>query len=300
MTRSPVSALLLLLAPLAWATPAPTYVSKQYPQEFYTGGVHTPSSVAFMRSAPRRTFVTAPAPVPSKYTMRGKTGQIENQGQCGSCWDFSLTSTLRGTWMMAGKDPGRLSFNYLLKCNSKGYSCWGGSMDAADDFVSPKGAPKYGADGEYDGSSYGCQQEPVAASATQYFMLGPKGENPSFKDIAYVVGVLHRPVSVFMEADSTFQSYVKGIYNGCPSGSSDGGNHLVVIEGYDCESSVDKAGNCVFDKNGNLPAGVGIYDVRNSWGSTWGEKGYVRMKATDDNGARCNAVASYALYYEVK
>jgi C1A family cysteine protease len=285
----------------AWgARPEPTYVSKSYPETFATGLIHSQSSEAFLRAAPRKSFVSEKTSIPATFSMKGKTGQIENQGSCGSCWDFSLTSALRGTWAMAGKDSGRLSLNYLLNCNSQGYGCWGGSFDAADAFQSPKGAPKYGVDGEYTGSIGSCVEATPVASAIQYYMIGTDGANPSFKDIAYVVGVLHRPVSIMITADSTLQAYAGGVYNGCSPGDSNGGNHLVVIEGYDCESSVDKSGQCVFDKDGNLPAGVGLFIVRNSWGKSWGDNGYLITKATDENGERCNGIATYALYFEVK
>lgn len=284
-----------------WAdSSAPTYISKSYPRIFATGVIHSASSENFLRTAPRKYFVGKKTPIPASYSMKGQTGKIEDQGSCGSCWDFSLTSALRGTWIMAGKDSGRLSFNYLLNCNSLGYGCWGGSFDAAADLQSPKGAPKYGSDGPYTGSAGECLSKPAAASASQYYMIGKDGADPSFKDIAYVLGVLHRPVSIMITADSTLQSYAGGIYNGCTPGDANGGNHLVVIEGYDCESNVDKSGNCVFDKNGNLPPGVGLYVVRNSWSKSWGDHGYFTTKVTDRNGQRCNGIATYALYYEVK
>jgi C1A family cysteine protease len=274
------------------------YTVKDYGEEFATGLLEKSAHDLAVENAIPRTVTTGNEIVPGSYSLRGKAGPVENQGACGSCWDFSLTSVLRGTEIMAGKDPGRLSFNYLLNCDSQMYGCNGGTFSAASYLVDPRGAPAYGSDGTYTARQGSCVQRPPVASAIHYHMLGVAGRNPSFRDIAYVVGVLHRPVSVDVYADSKWQSYGGGTYNGCRQVSST--NHMVAIEGYDCESSVDGTGSCVFDQDGNLPAGVGKWIIRNSWGTSWGDRGYITTKATDRNGMRCNGVASSALYFDVK
>lgn len=210
--------------------------------------------------------------------------------------------------MSKGKDPGRLSFNYLLNCSTEMQGCDGGDFSAAALFLSPNGAPAYGTDGGgYTESQSKCQAAPAVASAVTYRFLGndggefPNAPEPSFQDIAYVIGVLHQPVSTDIAADDTFEAYAGGVYNGCSDNEEKDINHMVVIEGYDCGDSVDKNGNCVFDAQGNLPKGVGRWLVRNSWGTDWGDRGYITMLATDPaTGKRCNAVASDALYFDVK
>jgi C1A family cysteine protease len=291
--------LLASFSNFAKASDTPTYISKKYETKHSRGFIQSESSHRFLLAAPRTSFVGAKTSFPASYSLRGQAGPVENQGKCGSCWDFSLTTVLRGTWIMAGKDPGRLSFNYLLNCDNVDQGCDGGDFSAADFFVNPKGVPLYGSDGNYVGKSSACNPQPVAASTANYHMLGANGENPSFKDIAYVVGILHRPVSIDIAADDTWEGYGGGVYNRCSDEDPNDINHMVAIEGYDCGTNVDKDGNCIFDGNGNLPAGVGTWLVRNSWGTDWGDKGYITMKATDSNGARCNAVATDALYYDL-
>ena len=287
-----------------------TYSVHHHPIRHATGLVRTHQSARFIAESPRKSFGDATTPVPGKFSMRGKAGPVEDQGQCGSCWDFSLTSVLRGSLVMANKDPGRLSFNFLLNCATEMFGCNGGDFSAASHLIGLdsshlKGAPLYGSDGDYTATDGQCVSKPAAGSAAQYYFIGndmgtfPQGMAPSFKDIAYVVGVLHKPLSIGVAVDDTWESYGGGVYNGCSSNNPATINHMVSIEGYDCETSVDSTGNCVFDAKGNLPPGVGTWVIRNSWGPTWGDGGYMISKATSTNGDRCNAVASDALYYDL-
>jgi C1A family cysteine protease len=223
--------------------------------------------------------------IPNSYSLQPTASPVENQGNCGSCYDFSLIETLRDSFP---NDPGRLSFMYLLNCAKDMSGCNGGSFEAATHLVKPSGPPSWSFQ-PYTGVQSTCKKGPVAASSVAYHMLGGN-HGPSVKDIAYVIGVLHRPVSTEVAADDNFEAYPGGTYSDCTSQQID---HMVVIEGYDCQ------GPCNFDANGNLPPGKGTYLVRNSWGSDWGLGGYIRMLITDTDGTRCNAIATEALYFDV-
>lgn len=299
---SAVSLISLMMSGLpaeAQSKDIPTYVAKEYKTEFFTGYIQSQETMELMDQTEKKSFNDSGEIIPGRYSMRTVAGPVENQGQCGSCWDFSLTTVLRGTWIMAGEDPGRLSFNYLLNCSKVTMGCKGGNFFAAKYFADPKGAPAYGSDGPYIQKHGECLDAPPLASSVNYHLLGKFWTNPSFKDIAHVVGVLHRPVSADVAVDPHWRSYKSGVYNGCSAETPFSLNHMVAIEGYDCESSVDANGNCVFDANGNLPPGVGLWIIRNSWGTKWGDHGYITTKATDRNGVRCNSVAFDALYYDI-
>lgn len=289
----------LFLSVGAFASQGPKlYVSKNYGTRHAMGFTRDAKALSFLETAPRQVFRDADGPVPGSFSMEGLAGPVEDQGQCGSCWDFALTTTLRGTWMMGGHDTGELSFNYLLNCATDQQGCDGGDFTAAAWLLLPKGAPKSGSDGFYSEEQSPCVPEPAVGSAVAYHMLGPSGGSPSFRDIAYVVGVLHRPVSVDLAADDNWQSYGWGVYNDCSDEWPNDINHMVVIEGYDCGSSVDAHGDCVFDANGNLPPEAGTWRVRNSWGGEWGEDGYITTFATDSFGTQCNQIAHDALYFD--
>lgn len=285
---------------VALAAETPTYTSAPLKKKFRTGLVQSASHQAFIKKAKRASFPVSAGTIQGKFSMRGMAGTVEDQGDCGSCWDFSLTAALRGSYMMIGKDPGRLSYNYLLNCATEQWGCNGGNFDAADWFLNPKGAPAYGSDGPYRAASGRCKKRSAVAGTADYRILGVKGSEASFRDMAYVLSVLKRPITVDVAADDLWQGYTGGVYNGCSwQGPSVYTNHMVIIEGYDCEKSVDANGKCVFDASGNLPPGVGTWVVRNSWGKGWGENGYMTTKATDQRGLRCNEIAAETLYFEL-
>ncbi len=301
-----VSIFLSFATSVALAVEEPTFTTQTLRTKHSTGLVRTQKSESFFKTSARSTFSDKVSDVPQRTSLRGLAGPVEDQGQCGSCWDFSLTSVLRGSLLMSGADPGRLSFNYLLNCAQPTYNCSGGDFDAADYLLHPKGVPAYGADGTYSAQNGSCHHAKAIASTKSYKLLGsdgglqPGAPTPSFKDIAYVIGVLRRPVATDINATDSFQNYASGVYNDCTDSDITHIDHMVSIEGYDCESSVDAKGNCVFDAKGNLPPGVGTWLIRNSWGRFWGDNGYVTMKATNSQGKRCNSVANDALYFTVR
>ena len=77
--------------------------------------------------------------------------------------------------------------------------------------------------------------------------------------------VAQQPVSVTIEADKLcFQMYSSGVLNNTKCGTSL--DHAVAAVGYGVES------------------GQNYWLVRNSWGSSWGENGYIKIAAVDGPG----------------
>jgi hypothetical protein len=74
----------------------------------------------------------------------------------------------------------------------------------------------------------------------------------AIKQAIYTYG----PISVGVYAGPKFQAYSSGIFNTNENGTI---NHAVVLVGW----------------NDNLPAGPGYWILRNSWGTTWGQSGYM-------------------------
>jgi hypothetical protein len=90
-----------------------------------------------------------------------------------------------------------------------------------------------------------------------------------------------------------WESYSEGIFNENQCGANSI-NHIINMVGYNCETSIDKNGNCAFDSNGQPINGDGYLKAMNNWGTSWGEDGYMRTRWGMD------AIANTAMYFTVK
>jgi len=282
-----------------------TYKTRQYfiPR---TKGLHRTARTAdFMDQAPKTSYLGVNTLIPGKTDISYLVSLPENQGSCGSCWDFSLTKSLRSAFMTQGQDPGALAFNYLLNnCGNgpKQNGCGGGDFDAAGQFENNQG-PWLEAQDPYQ-SARKCKTLAPAATAISYTMLGSTHSSPTFKDLAYAVGVQSLMVSIDTATSGDWSNYDSGIYNDCKGGPNQI-DHMIDLVGYDCETSVDAFGMCVFDDQGKPINGDGYLITENNWGESWGTKaanghgGYMMTRMYDSKGNHCNAVATNALIYTV-
>lgn len=260
----------------------------------------TESSKEFLRKARRLSRVHVTDAIPARVDISGMVSPPEDQGSCGSCWSFSLTKALRSAWMVQGNDPGKLSFNYLLNnCGpgTKEWGCGGGDFNAADNFTTPHG-PGLDSQDPYTASEGRCKKLPPAAWSVSHTMLGGN-DGPTFKDLAYAIGVQKLMVSIDVAVMGEWENYGGGIYNGCVGGPEDI-NHMVDLTSYSCETSVDANGNCVFTSTGKPINGDGWIGVQNNWGTSWGEGGYMRTRMYGKDGKKCNGIATDALVFQVK
>ena len=91
---------------------------------------------------------------------------------------------------------------------------------------------------------------------------------PQDSDNAMMSAVAQQPVSVAIEADqSSFQFYTGGVLTSNACGTAL--DHGVLVVGYGSESGTD------------------FYKVKNSWGASWGLKGYILLgRGSSYNGGK--------------
>jgi C1A family cysteine protease len=238
----------------------------QYPLEQLCGLVVPPD---WQDMAPT---VTPPASraLPASFDWRSQNGctPIKNQGGCGSCWAFATVGVLECLIKIKDAQTVDLSEQYLVSCNQSAWSCDGGFFAHDYHMWKTDGCGGVGAVLEaafpyqaVDNLACACPyQHPYKIKSWMYIGGGIAGIKQAIMD--------YGPVSVCVFANSAFQAYGGGVFNGCSSGEL---NHAVVLVGWN-------------DNQG--PNGVWI--MRNSWGSWWGESGYMRIPYG------CNGIESQA------
>lgn len=200
--------------------------------------------------------VDVDAPVELDWREKGAVTPVKDQGQCGSCWSFSATGAMEGAWQIAKGDLVSLSEQQLVDCSAGfkygNHGCNGGLMDGAFQYAIDNGMCKE-SDYKYLAKSGTCTKCEPVVFLSSCVDVTPQNEVDLEKAVA--IG----PVSVAIEADTrTFQMYESGVITGSACGTNL--DHGVLVVGYGTES--------------NQP----YWLVKNSWGSSWGEDGYVKIE----------------------
>jgi hypothetical protein len=169
-----------------------------------------------------------------------------------------------------------LSEQYLLSCNTDGYGCNGGWW-AHDYHQWKEGSLKDGVGAVMDdvfpyvGWEKSCKSCVHTYKIKDWTFIGSEYGTPSVDKIKQAI-MDYGPVSVAVYANTAMQVYTGGIFNGCQGGQP---NHAVVLVGWD-------------DNQGG-----GIWFMRNSWGTSWGEDGgYMRIPYD------CSSIGYSACYIE--
>jgi len=203
--------------------------------------------------------------LPASYI--GYATPIKNQGNCGSCWAFAAVGLLESMILKKNGTTVDLSEQYVVSCNPYDWGC-GGGFWPNDMFVTPGIALE--SCFPYVASEVACNTS--CATPYQIQSWGFVTEdwvvpaNDLIKQAIYTYGAVQAGVY----ADRFFQLYTSGTFTRCKKNVTYT-NHAIMLIGWDDSK--------------------GAWRLKNSWGTGWGEQGYMWIKYG------CNRVGEGANYF---
>jgi C1A family cysteine protease len=196
-------------------------------------------------------------PASFNWQDKGAVTPVKDQKACGSCWAFSAVAAIEGTQFLHSGTLNRYSEQYLVDCDrARNAGCRGGEMWYAFDYVVANGIPLE-SDYEYTARDGTCRT--VAsdfATMDSWTMLDGKDS------IELKVATMNYPMAIGICATHWFQ-YDSGVYSNQSCGTRL--NHGVLLVGWGTSSDGDD-----------------YWLIKNSWGTSWGEDGYIRTLREDD------------------
>jgi C1A family cysteine protease len=196
-------------------------------------------------------------PAAIDWREKGAVTPPKNQGGCGSCWSFSATGSMEGRYQIAGNTLTSFSEQQFVDCSGSfgNQACNGGLMDDAFKYAE---ANKIETEANYP---YTAKKDTCVAKGgvtTVKSFADVKTNTPLELKAAVATG----PVSVAIDAAGIgFQLYFGGIMKHFCGTSLD---HGVLVVGYGTSSSNED-----------------FWILKNSWGGSWGEKGFFRIFRDD-------------------
>jgi C1A family cysteine protease len=197
--------------------------------------------------------------LPVSFDWRSKSGvvtAVKNQGQCGSCWAFSATETIESVWALANHPLITLSEQQIVDCDKYDYGCDGGWPYNAYKYVHNAGGQVSESKYPYIGTDGTChfKLSDVVAKITGWKYITQNMDEKQIQQYIYQ----YSPVSVCVDA-SIWQYYKSG----------------VITTRSNCGNSID---HCVQITGWSQINNILAWTVRNSWGSDWGDQGFIHIE----------------------
>ena len=205
-------------------------------------------------SSPNKT--NSPPVVDWRYIMT----PIKDQAQCGSCYAESSVATYEAMWTIHTGRKHNFSVQQAMDCSTTqgNEGCNGGWMHSVYDWIITNEGIELNSEDPYTAITANCT--PSLNKTQIAFLDNWVYVKPTQKDIISWLPL--QPVTVAVAADGCWQEYTSGIVTGkkCPSSLDPPElDHGVVVVGYDLTHKIPH------------------FTVRNSWGTGWGEDGYIRI-----------------------
>jgi len=237
----------------------------RFPEKFQTQGKKDKHKKKHLRQQKKRKRKRKKTKIPAELDWRdyGALSPIQSQGICGSCWTFSTTAAVESAHFIKTGKLAKLSEQQLLDCtwyvpHSKegNHGCMGGWTWKSFAYIKQFGLATSKSYGNYLGMESSCKTSNYSVGATidTFMKVAANNAKALMKAIA-----MYGPATASINTEAkTLKFYRNGIYNDklC-NGATD---HSVLVVGYGRE-------------DGKL-----YWIVRNSWGTKWGAKGYIKIE----------------------
>eukprot|EP00879_Flechtneria_rotunda_P000450 GHRR01000547.1.p1 GENE.GHRR01000547.1~~GHRR01000547.1.p1 ORF type:complete len:477 (+),score=130.72 GHRR01000547.1:160-1590(+) len=207
----------------------------------------------------RHANVDPPADV--DWREKGAVSPVKNQGACGSCWAFSATGAVEGINQIKTGEMVVLSEQELVDCDHEtgNAGCGGGLMDFAFDYIKKNGGIDTEEDwGYYSGWGFGTWCNARKLKDRHVVTIDGYEDVPKDNEYALKQAASQQPIAVGICASPSMQFYRSGVIDTCCTGL----NHGVLVAGYGKDEKT----------------GHDYWLIKNSWGGTWGESGYFKLK----------------------
>ncbi|CAI6001165.1 unnamed protein product [Closterium sp. NIES-65] len=200
---------------------------------------------------------------------------VLNQQLCESCWALTSTDIVSIVWALVNNQTAEpLSPQHVCDC-AAGQCCEGGWPEWGFQFILANGG--LATNEEYPYVAHGnstCRN--IAQGLLKAKMTGWE-KVPVRSNKALMKAVAQQPVLVYLASGTNdFISYSGGIFDGNCSGDID---HAMLLAGYN-----------VTDPDGSY------WILKNTWGTNWGENGFMRLRMLPDGNGKCNVMSENAIY----
>jgi C1A family cysteine protease len=222
----------------------------------------SPNSHLF-RKFTSKTGTTLPTSV--DWVQRGVLNPIKNEMKCSSSWAFASVCALESAYFLKHGHLETYSEQALISCDFSNMGCNGGSLENAFDFIKRNSLPTTAQIPYHSGSNLlsGTCSEIVSTQSSSVDVVSVESNSD-----ALAAAVSIQPVAITIKIPSSvLKSYLSGVLSHSECDEDGGFYHAAVVVGYGTDPV----------------SGLDYWTLRNSWGPSWGENGYLRIEKSDAN-----------------